>query len=213
MNAEKQRLRDWVFLKVAKDFSELSTGESRQTGAVLVKDNHIISTGYNGIPSGVEGKCERCSSGVKSGTQLDKCICVHAEANAIIQAARIGISTNNTVLYCTHKPCVPCLKELINAGVTKVYYLEEYPAEYPESLKRKIPVFKFELDNTERKLFYPGKETLFDNRVPSIVLTAEDESVLPLLYKYCRMIQKISSKEELRKTIKEFEEWLSNKRN
>ena len=137
----KQNKRNKVFLKIAKCLSELSNCKTRHTGAVLVRDNMIISTGYNGTPKQVldcgDGGCERCiNRGPKdAGVNLNNCICVHAEENAIIQAAYNGISTRESVLYSVYKPCWYCLKSLINAGVFHVYYEKEYDAvPYPKEL-------------------------------------------------------------------------------
>lgn len=93
--------------------------------------NHIISTGYNGAPSGVShcsenGYCLKDRMGVESGIDR-QCKAVHAEANAIIQAARHGVSTDGATCYCTTAPCTGCSKMLINAGVVRVVYIEGYP--------------------------------------------------------------------------------------
>lgn len=141
---EKQNRRNKIFLKMANCVSELSNCKTRHAGAVLVRDNMIISTGYNGTPKQVldcnEGGCERCNGKIETGDildgkSLDICICVHAEENAVIQAAYNGISTKDSVLYSVYKPCWYCLKSLINAGVRRVYYMMEYDEiEYPKAL-------------------------------------------------------------------------------
>jgi dCMP deaminase len=101
----------------------------RQVGALIVMEHRIISTGYNGTPFGVpncnEGGCPRCNSAVASLEGYDWCLCVHAEQNAIALAARQGTSTNGAEVYCTHRPCFGCLKELIQAGIRRVTYAEE----------------------------------------------------------------------------------------
>lgn len=136
---DKQDKRNKVFLAMADCVSQLSSCKTRHAGAVLVRDNMIISTGYNGTPKQVldcdEGGCARCNGKSEAGESLDICICVHAEENAVIQAAYNGISTKDSVLYCTYKPCWYCLKSLINAGVRRVYYSMEYDAiEYPKAM-------------------------------------------------------------------------------
>ena len=102
----------------------------RQVGAVVVKDHMVLTTGYNGAPRGLphasEVGCLRDQLGVPSGQRHELCRGLHAEQNAIIQAARHGISIAGAVLYCTTHPCVICLKMIINAGLTHVYYLEGY---------------------------------------------------------------------------------------
>jgi len=107
-----------------------------RVGAVLVLDDRIISTGYNGTPANMtnctDGGCERCLNREKyaSGTFYDLCICVHAEQNAVLAAARFGIATEGAVLYSTMQPCFGCTKELLQAGIRCVYYLHQWV--YPE---------------------------------------------------------------------------------
>jgi dCMP deaminase len=102
----------------------------RQVGAVIVKDHMVLTTGYNGAPRGLahaeEVGCLRDRLGVPSGQRHELCRGLHAEQNAIIQAARHGISIAGAVLYCTTHPCVICLKMIINAGLEAVYYVEGY---------------------------------------------------------------------------------------
>jgi len=99
-------------------------------GAVLVKEKRILATGYNGAPAGLkhceEVGCLRENSSIPSGTRHELCRGLHAEQNAIIQAAYHGISIGGSILYCTNKPCVICTKMLINAGVTNVFYIDGY---------------------------------------------------------------------------------------
>jgi dCMP deaminase len=109
---------------------------ARQIGAVIVKDNRQISTGYNGTPSGFlncyEGGCKRCSDrlkgSIKSGEGLERCICVHAEANAIMQCVMFGNagSTKNATLYSTLSPCIECSKMAITVGIDRVVILSKY---------------------------------------------------------------------------------------
>jgi len=103
---------------------------SRHVGACIVKDRQIVSTGYNGTPKGIkncnEGGCPRCWSGAESGTRLDECLCVHAEENAIVQAACNGIRIQGATLYTTFCPCSYCAKSIINAGIKRVVYREAY---------------------------------------------------------------------------------------
>ena len=111
-------------------------------GAILTKDKRIITTGYNGTPSGIkdcnEGGCKRCSdrenNTIKAGERKDLCICVHAEQNALIQASYHGISTKGTSLYSTVSPCIACAKLLINAGVTEVIYNDQHSDDFGEKL-------------------------------------------------------------------------------
>lgn len=108
---------------------------NRHVGAVIVKDKHIIATGYNGAPAGVTSceerkECLRRKLNVASGTHQEICYAVHAEQNAIIQAAKYGINVSGATLYCTHQPCVICAKMIINAGITRVVYKEGYPDKF-----------------------------------------------------------------------------------
>jgi dCMP deaminase len=110
---------------------------TRHIGAVIVKDNRQIATGYNGTPSGIkncfEGGCPRCiariNGEIKSGESLDRCLCTHAEANAIMQCALFGNagSTKGATLYSTFAPCIECSKMTISIGITKIVVLADYP--------------------------------------------------------------------------------------
>ena len=107
-----------------------STCMRRQVGALMVKDKNILATGYNGTPSGIThcdvAGCLRERLNVPSGERHELCRGLHAEQNAIIQAARHGVSIENAVLYCTDSPCIICTKMLINVGIRKVIYLKGY---------------------------------------------------------------------------------------
>ncbi|MGB6772350.1 MAG: dCMP deaminase family protein [Candidatus Dormiibacterota bacterium] len=106
----------------------------RRVGAVVVRDDRVISTGYNGTPIGMpncsEGGCHRCanreSDAYPAGRGYDLCICVHAEQNSILAAARFGQSTLGATLYTTMRPCFGCLKESLQAGLTNIHYLEDW---------------------------------------------------------------------------------------
>ena len=107
----------------------------RKIGAVIVKDKRIMTTGYNGAPAGVKtcverGECLRRKMNIPSGTHHEICYAVHAEQNAIIQAARLGVSIAGATLYCTHQPCVLCAKMIVNAGIVRVVYREGYPDDF-----------------------------------------------------------------------------------
>lgn len=107
-----------------------STCLRRAVGAILVKDRRILATGYNGAPAGMkhceEVGCLRMDSSIPSGERHELCRGLHAEQNAIIQAAYHGISIAGSTLYCTNKPCVICSKMMINAGVKRIIYEEGY---------------------------------------------------------------------------------------
>lgn len=148
--SERDEKRINCFLKIAQIVSTLSNCASRQVGAILVREKMIISTGTNGTPKGVlncdEGGCDRCNaSSIPSGEQLDKCICVHAEENSVIQAAYNGISTKDSMLFCTHKPCQECVKILINAGVRRVFYINDYNVTYDDALLKTIQLVQWDI--------------------------------------------------------------------
>lgn len=109
--------------------------ENRKIGCVIVKNKRIMTTGYNGAPAGVRtcverGECLREKLGIPSGTKQEICYATHAEQNAIIQAARLGVSIDGATLYCTHQPCVICAKMIVNAGIARVVYNEGYPDDF-----------------------------------------------------------------------------------
>ena len=128
---------DKRFLEMAELVATWSScfQENRQVGAVIVKDKRIMTTGYNGAPSGIvscktRGECLRRKMNVASGTKLELCYAVHAEQNAIAQAAKLGVSVDGATLYCTHQPCVICCKMIINSGIKRVVYRYGYPDEF-----------------------------------------------------------------------------------
>ncbi|MGQ9631929.1 MAG: deoxycytidylate deaminase [bacterium] len=121
---------DEYFMKIADAVAERSTCLRRQVGAVLVKDKHILATGYNGVPTGIphcsEVGCLREKLGIPSGERHDLCRGVHAEQNCIIQAALHGVSTKGATIYTSTFPCFLCTKFLINAGIVRIVYREDY---------------------------------------------------------------------------------------
>jgi len=132
-NSDLERIsKDQYFMKIAEVVSLRSTCIKRKVGAVLVKDSYILSTGYNGAPSGFKhctsDSCVR--KNLKSGEKPELCRGVHAEINCIIQAAIHGTSIKgNTTIYTTTFPCMSCLKLIINAGIQRLVYKEGYNME------------------------------------------------------------------------------------
>jgi len=122
---------DEYFMEIAKVVAKRSTCLRNHVGAVIVRDKRILTTGYNGAPSGLphclDIGCLRDENNIPSGENQEICRGVHAEQNAIIQAALHGISTEGATLYCTHQPCSLCAKMLINAHIKRVVYSEKYP--------------------------------------------------------------------------------------
>jgi dCMP deaminase len=119
------------FMEIARVVSTRSTCLRRHVGAVLVKDRQILTTGYNGVPRHLqhceEYGCLRDRLGVPSGERHELCRGLHAEQNAIIQAAYHGVSIRGAEIYCTNQPCGVCAKMLVNVDIAAVYYAGEYP--------------------------------------------------------------------------------------
>ncbi len=121
---------DEYFLKLAMLVAERSTCLRHNIGAVLVKDKHVLATGYNGAPANTrdctELGCLRDALKIPSGERHEICRAVHAEQNAIIQAAYHGMNIKGATLYCTHTPCIICAKMIVNAGIKRVVTFSEY---------------------------------------------------------------------------------------
>lgn len=128
----KRPNRAEYYMSIALQVSKRANCSGKMVGAVIVVGDRIISTGYNGTPSGMvnclDGGCARCSDRQKypSGTNYDLCVCVHAEQNALLSAAKFGIAVDGGELYSTVRPCFGCTKELLQAGIKKVFYIEDW---------------------------------------------------------------------------------------
>jgi len=122
---------DEYFMQITHLVASRATCIRRKVGAILVKDKRILSTGYNGAPRNLphcsQVGCLRNKLKIPSGQRQEICRGLHAEQNAIIQAALYGINIKGAVLYCTIQPCITCSKMLINAGIKKVIFQGEYP--------------------------------------------------------------------------------------
>jgi len=118
------------FMDITALVAKRSTCIRRAVGAIIVKDKRILSTGYNGAPSGIrhctEVGCMRAEQNVPSGERHELCRGIHAEQNAIIQAAYHGVSIKGATLFCTNMPCSICAKMIINAGIKRIYYQDGY---------------------------------------------------------------------------------------
>lgn len=129
---EREELRHRYHMGIALAVRERANCLGSRVGAVIVRENRIVSTGYNGTPEGtpncLDGGCYRCSRRQEftSGTGYDLCICVHAEQNALLSAARFGIAVENASVYTTSRPCFGCTKEMLQANIDSVYYLHEW---------------------------------------------------------------------------------------
>jgi dCMP deaminase len=146
-------------MKMAYLAASRSTCLRRKVGAVLVKDKHVLSTGYNGPPKGLkhcdETGCLRIQLHIPSGERHEICRGLHAEQNAIIQAAVFGVSIKDSIIYVTNTPCVVCAKMLINAGVQEIIYDGDYPDELASTMlqESKIKIRQFtQPENWESKL-------------------------------------------------------------
>jgi len=135
---------DSYFMEIAEVVSKRSTCLRRQVGAVIVKDKHIVATGYNGAPSGLlhceEVGCLREKLGVPSGERHELCRGLHAEQNAIIQAAALGSSIKDSTIYVTTQPCALCAKMIINAGIKRIVFKGEYPDEFAVNLLKEAKI-------------------------------------------------------------------------
>ena len=130
--------KDEIFMHIAELVAKRGTCPRGQCGAVVTIGDRIISTGYNGAPSGLahcaDLGCVREATHVPSGERHELCRGLHAEQNAIIQAAYHGVSIKGAVLYSTHLPCSICVKMVINAGIGHVLHLEGYPDDLAATL-------------------------------------------------------------------------------
>jgi dCMP deaminase len=138
------------FLKIAQLASTRSTCLRRRVGAVLVKDRNILATGYNGAPSGVlhceDVGCLRQKDNIPSGERHELCRGLHAEQNAIVQAASHGVSIRGSLLFCTNFPCVICSKMLINAGILGVYYEKGYADQLSAQMLKEAGMELYRID-------------------------------------------------------------------
>ncbi|MDD2554856.1 MAG: cytidine/deoxycytidylate deaminase family protein [Syntrophaceticus sp.] len=132
------------FMEIAQVVAKRSSCLRRQVGALIVKERQILCTGYNGVPTGVphcsEVGCMREQLHIPSGERHELCRGLHAEQNAIIQAAYHGVSIKGGAFYITHKPCIMCAKMICNAGIKSVYYQGNYPDQMAADLFRESGV-------------------------------------------------------------------------
>lgn len=148
---------DEYYMGIAIAVREKANCLGRKVGAVLVRENRIISTGYNGTPEGVEncldGGCVRCAKKEQFAPSVgyDVCICVHAEENALITAARFGISVKGAVAYSTMRPCFTCTRALLQAKIQEIFYLHDW--RHPEDvLKAQYELLQARFPNRVKRL-------------------------------------------------------------
>ncbi len=162
--------RDEYYMGIAFAVREKANCTGRKVGAVLVKENRIISTGYNGTPEGMtnclDGGCERCrdKETYDSSVGYDVCICVHAEQNALITAARFGNSIEGSVIYSTLRPCFDCSKAMLQAKVYAVYYLHDWS--HPiESLQKQYKMVQERIPGGVRQVECEDKRADWANAI------------------------------------------------
>lgn len=135
---------DEYFVEVAEVVSKRATCLRRMVGAILVREKRILATGYNGAPTGLahcsDVGCIRSQMGVPSGERTEICRGLHAEQNALVQAARHGISVKGAWAYTTLEPCVLCTKMLINAGIERIVFVRDYPDELARRMLREAGI-------------------------------------------------------------------------
>ena len=143
------------FMDIAVLVAKRSTCIRRSVGAVIVKDKRILSTGYNGAPSGishcVDVGCLRETMDIPSGERHELCRGIHAEQNAIIQAAFHGVSIRGATVFCTNLPCSICAKMIINAGIKKIVYLYGYADPMSRGMLEEADVTVVKLENQDRE--------------------------------------------------------------
>jgi dCMP deaminase len=150
MEVEDRPSWEKYFMDITILVATRSTCLRRSVGAVIVKNKRILATGYNGAPSGIthciETGCMREKLNVPSGERHEMCRGIHAEQNAILQAAFHGVSINGATLFCTNLPCSICTKMIINAGIKKIYYLNGYADPLSKDMLKEAEMEVIKLD-------------------------------------------------------------------
>lgn len=138
------------FLEITRLVAKRSTCLRRNVGALIVKDKRILATGYNGAPTGLahclDVGCMREDLAIPPGERHEICRGIHAEQNAILQAALYGVSIKGAVLYCTHQPCALCAKMAINVGISQIIYSGDYPDELAAKMLKEAGVALVRVD-------------------------------------------------------------------
>lgn len=157
---------DETFIDLCHLVSKRTTCPRRAVGAVLVKENHVLTTGYNGAPKGfphpIDTGCIRDELGIPSGEYSDVCPCLHAEQNAILQAALFGVSVRDSTLYSTTRPCTQCARMLVNAGIRRVVFEEGYADPLAVGLLTTGKVELFRWDARRKKSFPVDKRNTWE---------------------------------------------------
>jgi len=146
VNTRRRKRPSWdeYFMSIARLAATRSTCLRRQVGAVVVKDKRILTTGYNGAPAGLphclDIGCLREELKIPSGERHELCRATHAEQNAIVQAAALGVSIKESVIYSTTHPCILCTKLIINAGIKKMVIEDSYPDQMSEEMLKQAGI-------------------------------------------------------------------------
>ena len=172
-NDNKRQSWDSYFMDLAHNVASRSTCLRRKVGAVAVNERHrIIGTGYNGPPSGMshctEKTCVRIARNIPSGSQLDLCKAIHAEANIVLQ---LGEKLRNATIYITCQPCTGCLKLLMGAGIRRIVWEKPYDDPYSRQLMNEYGVVNQ----------YPAKDSVLQSEIAPeyFELVKIDENILP----------------------------------
>ncbi len=173
---------DTYYMQIAMAVRERADCTGQKVGAVIVFKNRIISTGYNGTPAGMkncsDGGCHRCANRgtqYKSGTAYDLCICVHAEQNAVLSAARFGISVEGATIYTTTQPCFGCLKEMLQAGINNVYFRNPWTANRNDQQEQQYKELQNKFQGRVHHLDVPDPRESWARAASGFTATVSDE--------------------------------------
>jgi dCMP deaminase len=166
---------DEYYMTIAMAVRKKANCLGRRVGAVMVRENRIVSTGYNGTPEGVtnclDGGCARCKDKTTYGPSVgyDVCICVHAELNALISAARFGTAIQDAIVYSTLRPCFDCTKALLQAKVQTIYYIHDWQHSI-QALQEQYTIAQDKIRGGVRQLNVPDPDSDWANgKVPDLV--------------------------------------------
>lgn len=174
--------QDTYYMQIAMAVRERADCIGQKVGAVIVFKNRIISTGYNGTPAGMkncsDGGCNRCAKRgqeYKPGTAYDLCICVHAEQNALLSAARFGISVEGATIYTTTQPCFGCLKEMLQAGIDTVYFRNLWTADRSQLQEQQYKALQNKFEGRVHRLDIPDPREAWAKATTGSPATVSDE--------------------------------------
>ena len=176
--------RNTYFMGIAFAVRERADCMGQKVGAVIVIEDRIVSTGYNGTPTKMrncsDGGCNRCANRgrkYQSGTAYDLCICVHAEQNALLSAARFGISVQGGTVYTTTQPCFGCLKEMLQARISAVYYRNPWTATRDQDQESQYKNLQDEFEHGVHQLNIPDPREEWAKASPSALTTSDEHGM------------------------------------